>query len=271
MTSAAGARHLTGVYRVMIAAEISASAAYRPQQLLSLIGWVVPFAMLALWRTAGDGEPIEGFTTGAFTTYFAVILVTTTVSPIFAVVFGFGELVHDGRLSGLLLRPGHPLHVLVTRGLAESAVRVGPVVGLAAVTIVLLDGEITGEPLRWLVALTMFAIGIVGVVLIAALVATIAFWVTRSEALQGLIAGVEWLTGGLLVPVSLFPGVIPQLLRHQPFWLSVGGPGEVLAGTTELDVALVAAAAGVVWVGVLLVAFRLVWRRGVRRYEAVGT
>ena len=106
------ATSLPRVYRTLLSSELAAAATYRAQLLVGALGWVVPLAMLALWRGAGGDEPIEGITAGQLTTYYLVVLVVTGLSPIGALIFGLSELVYSGRLSSLLLRPVHPLHGL---------------------------------------------------------------------------------------------------------------------------------------------------------------
>ena len=53
--------------------------------------------------------------------------------------FGVEPLVHSGELSALLLRPHHPMHVLVASGLAQLTYKVAPLVVVVPLLIVGLD------------------------------------------------------------------------------------------------------------------------------------
>ena len=111
---------LARYYAALLRAELAATAQYRLQLVVGIVGWVVPFVMIALWRSAAAEAPIEGVTAGQFTTYFLGILLITSSGVMGTLVFGFGHLVYSGQLSVLLLRPFHPLHSMVARQLAAG-------------------------------------------------------------------------------------------------------------------------------------------------------
>ena len=69
--------------------------------------------------------------------------------------------------------------------------------------------------------------------------------------------------------MALLPGILPSLVRHQPLWYADAAGPEILSGISEPSVWLVLEAAA--WVVVLHLAYRRLWRRAVKRYEAVGT
>ncbi len=50
----------------------------------------------------------------------------------------------------------------------------------------------------------------------------------------------------------------------------LGAPTEILRGSTTLGGSLLIIAAQAVWLGLAWVAFRVVWRAGLRQYSAVG-
>ncbi len=264
-------RRLGAVYRVLLSSEIAATAAYRAQLVVGVLGWVVPLAMLALWRTAAGDEGIEGITGAQLTTYFVAVLVTTTANPTPTMIFGLGELVASGRLSSLLLRPAHPLHSLLARDIAETITRILPVAAVAATVIVVLDGAVSSDPTAWLLAIAVGLVGIVGAVHLGAIVGALALWMTKAAALQGVYFGVEWILGGLIAPIALLPEPLDAIARYQPLWFAVAAPGELVSGMSSVDQGVTALVVGVAWVIVLNVVFRNVWRRGMVRYEAVGS
>lgn len=59
------------------------------------------------------------------------------------------------------------------------------------------------------------------------------------------------------------------MLAHQPMWFAVGAPAEIVSGIA--DPGWWAVVEAVAWVVLLDRVFRVVWSRGVRRYEAVGS
>lgn len=263
------APRLPTVYGALLRGEMMATSGYRANLIISMIGWVVPFVMLALWRGAAADGPIESITAGQFTTYFAVVLLTTAFSLAGHLIYGFTPLVHDGRLAHYLQRPYHPFHNIIADALSATAFRAITVFVLFAGVLGLVGAEF-GPSAALPVAVLLWVAGLVGTAYIAALAGTTALWVTRAYGLQSLAIGAEGLLGGMYAPVMLLPGWLEIIARHTPFWFQIGAPAELVAGILDTRDGLIAIAEAVVWVGALHALFRVVWRRGLRQYELVG-
>jgi ABC-2 type transport system permease protein len=264
-----GPRRLARVYAGLLRAEVQAASTYRSQLVLGALGWVVPVAFMALWRGAASGGAVDGIDAGQFTTYFAVILLTTSLQLSRNLSFGIEPLVWSGQLSALLLRPHHPVHALVARGLAELTYKLSPLVVVVPLLVVGLGGVTTSDVGQWLLAALLVPLGFVCEVYLALIMGSLALWITRSSAVTGLLFGFEWVLGGLVAPVVLLPGVLPEVLRHQPLWFALGAPAEAISGISVLTPWVLAEAAA--WALLLHLAFARLWRAGTRRYEAVGT
>jgi ABC-2 type transport system permease protein len=100
--------------------------------------------------------------------------------------------------------------------------------------------------------------------------ALLAFWATRADGLLAVQDSLLFLLAGQVAPVMLLPGLIREIAIILPFRYMLGFPVEVL--TTPLsDAALIqgfAIQAG--WLVLTIIAARMIWRAGIRRYEAVG-
>jgi ABC-2 type transport system permease protein len=264
-----GPRRLVRVYGGLLRSELQAASSYRAQLVLGALAWVVPVAFMALWRGAAAGGDVAGITGPQFTTYFAVVMLTTSVQLSQILSFEVEPLVYSGELSALLLRPHHPLHVLVARGLAQLTYKLTPLLLVVPALVVFLDGSVSRDVGQWFLAAGLAPFGFLAVVYLGMMMGSLALWVTRSAALSGLLFGAEWLIGGLVAPIALMPGPLPDLLRHQPLWFAIGAPAEAVSGISRLSPWMLVEA--LAWVVVLHVAFARMWRRGVRRYEAVGT
>ena len=267
--STAGPARLASLYGALLRAELQAASAYRAQLVIGALAWVVPVAFMALWRGAASGGEVAGISTGQFTTYYAVLLLTTSLQISRELSFGISPLVWSGELAALLLRPHHATHVLVARGVARAAYVLPPLLVVVPLLVVGLDGRLTREVDQWLLAAALVPLGFLAEIYLALMMGALALWITRSDALSGLLFGFEWVLGGLVAPVALLPGVLPDLLRHQPLWFAIGAPAEAVSGISRLEPWVLAEAAG--WVLLLHLAFARMWRAGLRRFEAVGT
>ncbi len=269
MTVSLAAARMSTLYAGLLRSELEAASAYRAQLVLGLLNWVVPLAFLALWRGAASTGPVQGISGAEFSTYFCLLLVTTNLQLAFPVIFGFGHLVYSGQLSASLLRPLHPLHPVIARGLAEKTYQLPPLLMLIPLALWLTGGRVHADAGDWLIAATLTVLGTVGVVYLSAMSAALAFWMTKAQGVQGLLVGAEWILGGIVAPIGLLPGGIGDVLRHQPLWFADGAGPEILAGIGRHSWWLAPEAAA--WVVALHLAYRALWRRALLRYEAVGT
>ncbi len=249
--------------------EAQAASAYRWEIVLSAFAWIVPLAFLALWSGAAADGPVGGIDRTQFATYYSLLLFTTSLQVTMAVIFDFGWQVYTGQLSAQLLRPVHPLHQVVARAFAMKLYGLPPMLLVVPVALWVTGGRVSGSPGDWALAVVVTLLGTAGVTHLAAMSGAIAFWMTKAQGIQGLLFGVEWLVGGLVAPVALLPWILPSIAVHQPLWYANAAGPEILSGIGEYGWSLVAEAA--LWVAALHVAYRLIWRASVRRYEAVGT
>lgn len=264
-----GPRRLLRVYGALLRSELQAAWSYRAQLVLGALGWVVPVVFMALWRGAAGGGDVAGITSAQFATYYAIVLLTTSLQISQILSFEVEPLVHSGELSALLLRPAHALHVLVARGLAQLTYKLTPLVLVVPALVLLLGGSVTSDAGQWWLAAGLVPLGFLSIVYLGLIMGSLALWLTRSAALSGLLFGMEWLVGGLVAPVALMPGPLPQVLRHQPLWFAIGAPAELVSGIVALSPWVLLEA--LAWVVLLHVAFARMWQRGLLRYEAVGT
>jgi viologen exporter family transport system permease protein len=97
-----------------------------------------------------------------------------------------------------------------------------------------------------------------------------AFWTIEIWPLVQVVMMFELLFSGRLVPLSLMPDWAQTLADVLPFKWTFGFPIEALIGhlsNTDLVIGLAAQAA---WIGIGVVALRLIWPRAVKRYSAVS-
>lgn len=275
MTAVASSSNLTGPRRLvqlwaaMVRVELSATVAYRAQALLWILAWLVPLAFLALWRSAAADGPVGGITAEQFSTYFCLVLVTTNLQIVMPVVFDGGWLVYSGQMSARLLQPCHPVMQVVARAVAGKLVSLPGLLIVVPVAFVLTGASVSASGMDWVVAVLMTLLGTLSMTYLAATVSTLSFWMARAQGVQGLLVGGEWVLGGIVAPVALLPGPWPGILRHQPLYFADAAAPEILSGISPSSGWLVVEAAA--WVVALHFLFRIVWRRALRRYDAVGT
>jgi ABC-2 type transport system permease protein len=76
--------------------------------------------------------------------------------------------------------------------------------------------------------------------------------------------------GGVLIPLDLYPDSLRDLLPYTPYFYVVHFPVKVLTGEWTTGGLIEAFAVQAAWILAIVAVQRLLWRRGLKRYGAVG-
>ena len=99
---------------------------------------------------------------------------------------------------------------------------------------------------------------------------TLSFWLEQSMKLMDVWFAGFLVFSGYLIPVELFPEWLRDVLEWLPFHGQIGVPVEVALGMHERSHALALVAVQWAWILGLGLLAGLLWRRGLRRFAAVG-
>ena len=267
------AKGLAGLYPVVMKAAVQTQFQYRTANYAYLLGMVAePVVYLVVWSAVATsrGGSVQGITAGEFAAYYIVWTLVRNMNIVFT-PYGWEHRIQQGELSGMLLRPVHPIHYDLAYFAGWKVVAVVLWIPVAAVLSIAFRPTFHITPLH----VVVFFVAIWGAYLIRSMLlwvlGMITFWTTRVSAIYDTYFTAELLLSGRLVPLALLPAWAAGLADVLPFKYTFGYPIEVLAGslsTTELFTGLVFQAA---WIAIGTALVAAVWRVGVRRYGAVGT
>jgi ABC-2 type transport system permease protein len=237
---------------------------------LLAFGWMItPLIYLFVWSTAAGEAAVGGYTRGEFVAYYLILIVVNQFTFTTA-NWTVGDSIRYGDMNNVLLRPLPPVLDALAAELAGKAVFLlfdGPVViGLA----LLLRPEVHLTPAG--------AAAFIPALLLAALLhffagyglALLAFWATRADSLLALHDSLIFLLAGQVAPLALLPGLIRDVASWLPFRFMVSFPIEVLTGRLAPADLLAGFAVQIGWLALAAAVAWIVWRRGIRRYAAVG-
>lgn len=263
---------LLRVYRALLVAELQMQSQYRAQLILYVLFSIIrPLVFLAAWVAVANarGGAVGGFDVGAFTAYFIALTVVSHLGASWY-AWEFEGQVQHGQLSPRLLRPLHPIHYAVVSNLVWKVgtfVALLPVLALIAVTF----GARFETRLEHLILFVPSVI-LAGILsfLFDWLVATTAFWITRSSQVMFVLGRVSFIFGGQIAPLALLPGVLGAIAYVLPFGYMLGVPADILRGGMPPMTALLFVGVQALWVLVTFAALQRAWNAGVRQYSAVG-
>lgn len=245
---------------------------YRVGNFLYMIGMVAePVIYLVVWSTVArqQGGSIGGYTPGTFAAYYIVWTLVRNMNIVFT-PFGWEQRIREGRLSGQLVRPLHPIHYDLGYFAGWKVVVI--VLWLPIAAVLTLVFRPTLDPS--IAQIATFLVAIWGAYLIRSLLlwmlGMITFWTTRISAVFEAFFAAELLLSGRLLPVSLMPDWVQTLASFLPFESTFGFPITALVGPISNGELITGLIRQVVWIGLGALGVRLMWSRALRTYTAVN-
>jgi ABC-2 type transport system permease protein len=263
---------LPGLYVATMRAAVQVQFQYRTANYAYMLGMVAePVIYLVVWSAVAEsrGGAVEGITAGEFAAYYIVWTLVRNMNIVFT-PYGWEDRIRQGELSGMLVRPVHPIHYDLAYFAGWKVVVVVLWLPIAFVLSAIFRPAFDVSPLE----VAVFAVAIWGAYLIRSMLlwvlGMVTFWTTRVSALYETYFTAELLLSGRLVPLALLPGWAAGVAGVLPFKYTFGYPIEVLAGDLTTRQLLTGLGLQAVWVAAGALLVTAVWRVGVRRYSAVG-
>jgi ABC-2 type transport system permease protein len=249
---------------------LSEAVAYRAEMLVWVLATTMPLVMLAIWTSVAQGAPIGRYDSPAFVAYFLATFVVRQLTGSWA-FYSMNFELRDGTLAMRLLRPVHPLWAYAAESIASMPMRALVSVPVAVLALVFAGARaMTHDPVLW----AMWVVSVLGGWLLTLFVnfavGSVAFYVESSIKLMDAWLVFYFILSGYLVPVDLFPPAIRAVVDWLPFRYQIGLPVELMTGAHGRVEGLLMLARQWVWVGVALAAASVLWRGGVKRFEAYG-
>ncbi|HXF61287.1 MAG TPA: ABC-2 family transporter protein [Caldilineaceae bacterium] len=260
------------IYWVQLKTQLAVQFQYRVAMLIWLIGMVIePVMYLAVWSTVAryQGGEVGGFTAADFVAYYLLMMLVNHATFTW-IMWEYEYRVRDGTLSALLLRPIHPIHGDIADNLAYKALTLTVLLPLALLLAWLFRASSQWQ--WWSLALFLPAVALAGAMRMLAewTLAMAAFWTTRVNAINQVYFVALYFFSGWIAPLDLFPQFVQQAAYLLPFRWIIYFPIELGLGRLSPQQALAGLAAQVIWIGLLLLLLKLIWRAGVKRFSAVG-
>lgn len=262
-------RRFSRIYRALFRRETQLVFAYRAEIVIWILTGVLPLVMLAAWLSIGAGGPIGSFSPQDFIAYYLGAIFVRQMTGVW-IVWDIDYQIRQGEFSTLLLRPLNPIHSWLIHSLGSKWLRLLILVPIIGVALYVTGARYPVTPLTILA----FTGSLIGAWLLSFLVqyvnGLLAFWMTQAGAVFDIWFGLWSILSGYLVPIDLLPAGVQRATFWLPFRYQLGVPLEILMGRLagmELWTALLVQW---IWIGAFFVLYRIMWRRGLRKYSAVG-
>ena len=260
---------------VIIKTAFQRNFTYRFTVMMYRLGEIAEVLVLIFMWTAvyaSTGGTIKGFTLQEMITY------VLAGNLCFAIVRNFlpsyvSEMINSGRLSMFLVKPIPFIKYIFINELGRTFLATAiSIITQVAIIYFFLDKIIINTDPRYLgLMLVMVFFAFVIELLIGFLIGTVAFWTEEVEGLLTSIDRIKRFFSGGYFPLSLLPTAALSIGSYLPFAYSFFIPASLYLKKITLLQGVHGILVQVVWIAVLSVILSIVWKRGLRRYEATGS
>jgi len=265
-------------YQVILLTRAQEDMAYRVNYVVGALFRFLPLVTsIYLWKAVFDGGPgqqgdIAGMTYADTIAYYALGFVSRGFSSMPGMTQDVSVDIKDGLLNRYLVQPLDYFGYQVSYRLAHKLV----FWMVAAVTFppvfYLIRDCFTHTPTPWEWAAFLFSLGLAFVigVCFSFMVGCLGFWFLEVSTFLYVIMTIEFFLSGHLLPLNFLPEWMFRCVAYLPFAYEAYWPCAILLGKVPPGDLGVVLAVGALWALGFFFLGRLVWRRGLRRYAAVG-
>ena len=202
--------------------------------------------------------------------YFLLILVNAFLHVHIEEEVAFID-IQQGRLSSYLMRPISYLYLKLCTELPYRLIQ--GIYGLTTLIIfsavfklqfIRIDFMIL--PLTLIIAACAFAVSFIFKIIVG----ISAFWVTDARGLQELVFVIVLTFAGFVMPVELFPPLLAKISNILPFAYMIYYPVIALQGKLGINQSLGIIGVQLIWICILTIVYKKMWRAGVKLYTGVG-
>jgi len=259
------------VFLRLVALDVSLTIQYRGQFVVMQIrNMVTPIISLLVWQAASAAGAVLPVSDGYLATYFIFVSVVSMLTSSWTAYF-LATSIRLGDLARWLVRPASTHLSGAANNVGEKIVKLVLIAPMIAVlALVLRDRmQLPHNPVTRLLFGVSLLLAAAMVFSLDVIVGSLAFWFDEVNGFSWARRLIVSVLSGAVVPLALMPGWAGGVIELQPFRFTVSYPLEVLLGTVSGSVA-VGFALQLGWTVVFIASGALIWRHGLRNYQAAG-
>ncbi len=255
---------------------------YRGEIFLWALATSLPLIMMGIWVQAGESGAFAGFSSVDAARYFIGVFIFRQLT-ICWVIYEFEWNLVSGRLSAMLLHPVNPVWRYILMHAGEQFTRLPFGILFIGLSLFIFPQALWGsedQPGLWLPqwwrVLLAIGFGYAAFLLrffLAYTTAMLAFWVERVSALEGINYLPYLFLSGLVVPIHTLPPWLQDIVLWTPYPYILWFPAQLIAAPPEAmppSLIIRGLLTLTLWLSLFIVLSRILWKRGLRHYSAMG-
>jgi len=245
---------------------------YRTNMIMMIISGFVPYlALMFVWNAVySGGREFAGYTLSDLQIYTLIAVSLRFVSAM-EVHWSMAGDIRKGTLSSFLIKPVSYVWAKFFRYLGLVPMRILSAGGIILIVMMFgMVGDINLSIGNVLGFAAFVGISILFNFLLSFALGCLSFWLTRVSGINTTWWMVGRFLSGAIFPIDMIGGVLGQILVILPFKLGVFVPIAALVGDQNFRWYLEMSGLYLIWILIFGMIVRVVWRRGLRKFEAVG-
>lgn len=233
---------------------------------------VIPLIMILVFRSiyTNDSSVIADYKYPELVFYYLISGLIVTLLPL-GVDSEVSEQIKQGVTSFDLIKPISHIKKIFFDNLAWRIFRAVITSGIFILIISLFSSQITKSTVSLSPSLlAVFCFSYLLTFLICYIVGLSAFWITDSYGFVNVRMVLIMLLGGQILPVTFLPDGIGKINNYLPFKYLISFPVSVAQNKLSGQELISGIVIQLIWLFILFLICRTVWRRGIIHYSAIG-
>lgn len=262
-------------YWTIIKNEFQRQFAYRISIASFSLGNVLEIvAQIIIWTVIYQGvDEIRGYSQKEMMSYVVVGWFFLFVSSNYNFENYIARDIHQGTLSNLIIKPISYLKYIVVVSLGRIMVALFFVLFVQSVLIFsFLHSHIVlpSDPRVWIILIFMLLGSYFIKLFISILIGTISFWTIEINGIFFSLNVVSKFFSGAYFPINLLPALFINISLFFPFAYTFYVPLQLYLGRLSVGQGAKALGVELIWLFLLYGLTKLVWKKGLKKYESVG-
>jgi len=248
---------------------------YRADAVLGLVsGCFTIFIQFFLWTAiygGNDSAVLYGFTYPQMVVYIIMAGILTKVTTT-DFEYEIADDIREGSLNRFLVQPIAYFPYRVFRFMGRKALHMIIIIAVSAIVLTSVHFTLGAEfaALNILLAFLVTPLALLLNCVMFYCVSAAAFWLTQAWGVfNGMFVVTMVLSGGIF-PLDVFGESAQAVFRLLPFQYIVYFPLNIICGNADGGDILFGIAAQLIWIIIMYILSRLLWRTGMKRYIAAG-
>ncbi|MBX7072877.1 MAG: ABC-2 family transporter protein [Pirellulales bacterium] len=229
------------------------------------------FLWAAIFAANGD-QNIAGYSYREFVAYYLLTIVSRAFSSMPGLSAGIALEIRDGSIKKFLIQPIDMIGFLLVKRIAHKLVYYLVAAGPFALVFYLCRGYFNGWPPPHILAayFASLAMSFLLGFFLEATIGMIGFWILEISSLLFVYMLFNFFFSGHMFPIDMLPGRFGDVVQLMPFQYLAYFPAAVFLGKIEGRDLMLGLWTQAAWVFTFIVACRVSFALGLKRYSAYG-